>query len=240
MSGNFQLYAKNVFITFPRTEESGITNTNLLAHVSELCPNSTGIAVCMESHADGGQHFHVVLSLSLRKKIRDANYFDYRGRHGRIEPVKSLTNSIAYVKKDGDYISTYSEEVTIGRLSYADILRDSTNKEMFLSSLLEHHPRDAMMHWTQFNAFAEFKFSNFIYETPTCEFEISPNMSDWLDTEVIDEYPNSPYYEYNDNNIDSCGSSMFNTPPRTRCNTCLTCYKCIDCRLVDYYKNNKY
>lgn len=60
--------------------------------------------ICIESHEDGEPHLHCVAKFSSRFQSRNARVFDAYGVHPNIQSVRSVTKSLAYVAKDGQFV----------------------------------------------------------------------------------------------------------------------------------------
>lgn len=118
------------------------------AHVAEC----SGFVVAREKHADGGQHFHVLLCYKKSKRLRSILAFDlvFNGDtiHGNYQPVKNLRDCYGYVTKDGDY---YEDVVDIPGLSsthetsYWELALQAENKERALEIIRRNNPRDYIL-----------------------------------------------------------------------------------------------
>lgn len=111
MSEKFRISARKVFLTYPQcpiTKESAITL--LSSHKTAY------ILVSEELHKDEGKHLHVIMVFKKKTDIYRADYFDlydpetFTTYHPNIQKCKSLTASVKYVKKDGNFLECGSIE----------------------------------------------------------------------------------------------------------------------------------
>jgi len=109
MSDKFRLNAKKVFLTYPqcpvpKEEAMLLLKTDKVSYC----------LVAQEKHKDDGLHLHVIIIFKKKIDIKRADYFDlyhdFKTYHPNIQTCKSITKSIKYVKKDGDFIENGSLE----------------------------------------------------------------------------------------------------------------------------------
>lgn len=101
---NFRFQGKLVFITFPQCDT---LKEDVAAKIKNYNKYQTeGFVVAQEKHQDGHNHLHVIIKFKRKINIRNANHFDFlAGKHGNVQRVKNYEACVAYVGKDGDYIS---------------------------------------------------------------------------------------------------------------------------------------
>jgi len=87
------------FLTYP---QSDFDNNELLDALAQLGTIEWARA-CREQHEDGQPHSHVVIKYRERIRTRDCRFFDVRGRHPKVEAVRSLPKALAYCTKEGSY-----------------------------------------------------------------------------------------------------------------------------------------
>lgn len=94
----FRLQGRNIFLTYPQCSEDP---ADLLDWLLIKCPNAIKIRTCQEKHQDGNPHLHAIIKSSKKIDIKNANYFDYVGKHPSIEKVKDFRKAWNYIGKEG-------------------------------------------------------------------------------------------------------------------------------------------
>lgn len=82
--------------------------------------------ICEEEHKDESKHLHAFIKLKKRK-LWNKSLFDIAGYHGNYQPAKSWAAVRAYVKKDGNFISSFSVENAMKKqckMKKEDLLRE--------------------------------------------------------------------------------------------------------------------
>lgn len=100
----FRFQGRSVFLTFPKC------NTDLKDAVDNLKKKSkvpiTEYIISREVHQDGDPHLHAYIGFGKKINIARADYFNYiGGKQPNIQRVKNKEFCIAYVAKDGQYLS---------------------------------------------------------------------------------------------------------------------------------------
>lgn len=95
----YQLNAKNIFLTYAQCP---LPIHLVLAKLRGLS-NAKYIVVSREEHQDGSPHLHAFVQYADAIRTRDPTYFDIDGYHPNVQGARSATQTIAYVKKDGDF-----------------------------------------------------------------------------------------------------------------------------------------
>lgn len=90
------LYA---FLTYPH---SHFEFDEIHGFINSVC-STEWLRVAKEIHSDGNPHMHVVCKFSRRFQSRNARVFDFNDRHPNIQSVRSVSKSLAYVAKDGEF-----------------------------------------------------------------------------------------------------------------------------------------
>jgi len=136
---NYQFRGKRFFLTYSRCDiDKTILKDHILERFQSELKNVEQWVVCQEQHQDGGKHLHVFVSLAdtFRAKMA-SNWLDIEGHHPNIEHVRSYKKCLAYVVKDGDYISNFN--IKVPNISKKD-LGDKLIKGENLIQLVEKHP----------------------------------------------------------------------------------------------------
>lgn len=115
--------AKGWFCTWPKCP---IGKEMALAELQEKFVLDEYV-ICQEEHKDGTTHLHAFIKLPKKKLFR-SDLFDISGYHGNYQPAKSWHAVIAYVKKDGNFITNINQEVFSGKhcskIKKEDLLKD--------------------------------------------------------------------------------------------------------------------
>lgn len=185
---SFRLQAKNIFLTYPRCD---IPLQALLTSITELFSDLSTVTyavVASELHSDQAPtdqetpicafHRHVVCCLSTKIHIRDAAKFDVDGFHPNIQACRDLKASIAYCKKDGDFIEFGS--APIARSTWSDCLV-ACNKEDFLRLVSATSPRDYVLSYDRLLSFAEHHYADPkpAYTPAFTEFNVPDQLAEW-------------------------------------------------------------
>jgi len=184
---SFRFNAKRAFLTYPRS--GGLTKERVL----EFLRDDRGAAwycVGLEQHEDGGDHLHAYAEWVDRINVRDAtHYFDVDGHHPNFQPVRNKAHVLAYVQKGGDYCGNMAAE---GGASsrYGDIVADATGARDFLERVIQHHPRDAVLHLERIKYFAAKRWpKESVGHVPRfTEFEEPLALKQWREEEFIKVY----------------------------------------------------
>lgn len=173
----YNFVAKNILLTYPQTDGD---KESLLEFLKEKVPDANYIVVSKERHEDGNPHFHAVIAGSRRIHLRDPRFFDWTSNHPNVQATRSLPQSIAYVKKDGDCIEHGIEPVTAiqrrnnrsSRMVGSEVSAITTRAELF-AYVLERDPRDYIFCHDSLCRYADRVFSE---EIPyNSDFEFDPS-----------------------------------------------------------------
>lgn len=119
---NSRIKAKGWFLTYPKCP---IGKEMLLAELQAKFRLKEYI-ICEEEHEDETLHLHAFIKLDKRIDFK-ADRFDVCGYHGNYQVAKSWRAVIAYVKKDGNYITNIdldSAGKKQSKMKKEDLLRD--------------------------------------------------------------------------------------------------------------------
>lgn len=103
----FRIQGRNFLLTWP---QSSFNIDDCLVFLRNKSNNITRVIVCSETHATETLHRHAFVQYSRRTDIRNARFFDFDGRHPRIEIANNIPATINYVKKDGIFVEWQSDE----------------------------------------------------------------------------------------------------------------------------------
>ena len=148
MSG-FRLSAKRLALTYSQTPQAVSKNWVHRELVTELARKGHTLAsyiVGMESHKDGGKHFHVYLELTRKANFRNGNVLDLTwiqpdgsGQQVLHPNLKACDKGwVAYCKKDGDFIGEASD----GKAEDYIALARAGDYRGAESAFASAHPRD--------------------------------------------------------------------------------------------------
>lgn len=96
----FQFDGVRFFLTYPQSGD--LQWQDVISHLESIKPLSWA-RICKEQHESGEPHLHVVGQFSARVKSSNCRVFDVAGKHPNIQSVKSVTASLKYVSKDGEF-----------------------------------------------------------------------------------------------------------------------------------------
>jgi len=144
MGDRFRLRAKAIFLTYPQCERmlSEFTcNEHIFDYVEEnFRPHGfdKGV-VAIEIHEDGNRHLHVVICREHTEAITSSRFFDLGEYHPNIQPVRSMRNTIKYVKKDGNY-HVWGDLEVVEKRTMSSRLLDVVSGTITLQECVEEHP----------------------------------------------------------------------------------------------------
>lgn len=183
-----RLCAKQFFLTYAQIE--GFTKEDLADFLSHTSPEFHWCEVAQETHADGGIHYHAVVTYN-RPYQRGLDSFDTHGHHPNIVVIrpgrKQLYNRRRYIRKEDDDVVSrgqappYSEEAE--RRTWGDILNSSATKEDFLAGVRENYPREFCLQWDRLNTFANEHFnspSDYVCPWPEEQWVVPPEIDEWM------------------------------------------------------------
>lgn len=96
----FRLSAKNLFLTYPRCNETKEDLLNSL--ITKL--NMQYAIIARELHSDNTPHLHAYIELSKKCNIKDQDKLDFNGHHGNYTACRNIDATKNYIKKDQDFI----------------------------------------------------------------------------------------------------------------------------------------
>lgn len=164
-NGQARLRAKRYLLTWSQTGDHELQDW--LLELAKLSPKY--LLVCKETHQDEGTHFHAVVIFERELNTRNMTYFDVRTYHPNIKTLKTnrdIEQSIAYVKKDGQWLEQGDRPQTVVGIQRAEkigLIKSSTLKECIDSGL--------------------FSLSE-ISRIPTIKMYLLPNWPTWKKREV--------------------------------------------------------
>ncbi|ADF42585.1 replicase [Radish leaf curl virus-Hajipur [IN:Bih:ok09]] len=183
----FQIYAKNYFLTYPKCS---LTKEEALSQLQNLQTpvNKKYIKICRELHENGEPHLHVLIQFEGKYKCKNNRFFDLvsptRSAHyPNIQGAKSSSDVKSYLEKDGDTLD-WGEFQIDGRSArggqqtandaYATALNASSKSEA-LRVIKELAPKDYVLQFHNLNANLDRIFA------PPLEVFVSPFLSSSFD-----------------------------------------------------------
>jgi len=180
----FRFNAKRVFLTYPQCD--GLSKQRVLEFLRDE-RSAVWYCVGMEDHKDGGDHIHAYAVWHKRLDVCDERYFDVDGFHPNVQPVRNPTRVLRYCQKGGDHIGN-CEAVSATAVRYGEIIRDASGVDDFLDRVVQHHPRDIVLHLERVQQFANWKWADkrveYVPEHTT--FSLPQTMSDWVDVNLTE------------------------------------------------------
>jgi len=181
----FRFNAKRAFLTYPRCEP--LTKERLL----EFLRDDRGAGwycVGLEQHEDGGNHLHAYAEWPERLDVRDERYFDVDGQHPNVQPVRNRASVLKYVQKGGDYDGN-CEATSSTTVRYGELIANSGGRRDFLESVVQHYPRDAVLHLERVREFAEWRWpeERVAYIPSYTTFDEPVELTDWKNSAITNE-----------------------------------------------------
>lgn len=147
INNTFELRSKKYFFTYPQCE---LPHGEILGRIKRAFDGlGQGIRlerwiVARESHAQGGHHLHCYIEISkaIRRRVA-SNLFDEGNHHPNIQGVRSCRAVIAYVSKDGDYITNDQKLVDTCKEKWGESKREIAKRLLAgvkLPDMLKEHP----------------------------------------------------------------------------------------------------
>ncbi|QIE08111.1 replication-associated protein [Camellia oleifera geminivirus] len=205
--GQFRVYAKNFFLTYPRCSLS--KEEALAAILSFQYPtNIKYVRICRELHSNGEPHLHMLIQLQGKFNCRNPRFFDIQSPsqsiqfHPNIVGAKSSSDVKSYIEKDGDIIehgefqidprSARGGQSSINE-AYAAAL-NTGNKLAALQVIRELDPKTFVTQFHNLNSNLERIFEPppqiFISKYNPNSFRVTDNMEQWLgESGILDESP---------------------------------------------------
>lgn len=138
----FRLSTSQLFITYPQFDKNP---EEILKDFTDYF-NTKQIVIeqyiiAKEKHANGDDHRHLYLKLDKKIETRDANVFDFVGKHGNYQGCRSAKNVAKYCVKADDYISNFdvNEMIDASKMKRRKICEDLLNKRP-LTEVVEENP----------------------------------------------------------------------------------------------------
>jgi len=185
----FRFNAKRAFLTYPRTGD--LSAERLLSFLRDD-RGAAWYCVALEQHEDGGNHLHAYAEWTGRLDVRDERHFDLDGCHPNIQSVRNRTSVLKYVQKGGDYIGN-CETSSSTTTRYGELIERATGAADFLGLVVQHHPRDAVLHLERVQQFADWRWAaeRPEYVPSYTTFTEPRGLSDWknLNMEEVSKYP---------------------------------------------------
>ncbi|QPB44148.1 putative replication initiation protein [Botrytis cinerea genomovirus 1] len=159
--------------------------------LKEKCGALT-IRVALEEHKEtGGLHIHAYVEAPTQFTINSADFLDYCGHHPNILPIRvTFYKTWDYVGKDGDIIFEEGPppprpaEKSGSAAVWTAIVMAANTVDEFLEEALKSRPGDLIKNFTQFKAFAEWRYKpkGLTYVSPeiVCHMEDYPQLEQWV------------------------------------------------------------
>lgn len=148
-----------------------------------------------ELHADEGVHYHVFVDFGRLFSSRKTDIFDVGGRHPNILPIgKTPAKAYDYACKDGDVVAGGLErpgrDTDIDPDNFWAAATSCQSSEEFLHFCDQLAPRDFIRGFTQFRAYAGWKWDSgeLPYDQPsnvTFDTSAADGLDEWLAQSAI-------------------------------------------------------
>jgi len=151
----FRFNAKRAFLTYPRSGD--LTKERLLEFLRDD-RGALWYCVGLEQHEDGGNHLHAYAEWADRLDVRDERHFDVAGQHPNVQSVRNRASVLKYCQKGGDYIGN-CEATSSTTVRYGDLIERARGPADFLGLVVQHYPRDAVLHLERVQQFANWRWA---------------------------------------------------------------------------------
>lgn len=170
----FRLHAKNIFLTYPHSFP--LTKNELFEHLKCMLPS--WCIVAEEQHADNSTHLHALLGFAIKRDIRSADHFDFKGKHPNTQGIRSVINTIAYVTKEDSNPLRYG--AVPGNTKWKEISEATTSTEL-LQLVRTNYPRDYILQHDRLLSYAQHKYpAETTYIPVHTDFIIPELIKDWI------------------------------------------------------------
>lgn len=155
--------AKRLFLTYPQCMTRPSMVMYRIKHLFE--DNLEWAVVASEKHKDGNPHLHCVVYLKRQLDTYDHTYLDQlTGKHGNYQVARNMVNTLRYVTKDNDYITTegfdvdaYLNTSSNKKNTKMDIVANRIKEEgADVKDIVEEYPGISLMHLNKIIAFKQF------------------------------------------------------------------------------------
>lgn len=188
-----KLNAKKFLITYSRTEDNADFLGPSLADFLYSKPHTVYVRVNREYHADGGEHWHAIISFSRRYQGVVASCFDFLGQHPNIRVIRSRKhefNCLEYVVKDGDdykvdrgVIPDPDDPPEAKCNPWREALENSSSVTEFMAAIEFSAPKEFVLRHFDLLAFANHRFnapSSYVPEFQRDSFTVPEAADEWV------------------------------------------------------------
>lgn len=138
---NFRINAKRIYLTYSQVD-SGMQSIDVLYALRSKNFFCFKHVISKQDHKDGATHFHVLLEATKKFNITQADFLDItyqeKAYHGNYQAVRSLTNTVEYICKAGDYITDFTNIQQGKVMSHKQLLIQSASQLGVSNALIEH------------------------------------------------------------------------------------------------------
>lgn len=121
---SFRIQAKSFFLTYPQCTQTKQALKQFLDTKGRVVYYLIG----QETHEDGGQHLHALVTYDKKINVRSQNFFDFNGAHPNVQAAKNIPALKNYISKEDEAPLT-SEQATEDNLY--DLARVTPEEEFF-------------------------------------------------------------------------------------------------------------
>ncbi len=110
------------------------------------------IIIAEETHEDGSPHIHILLAFRVKFITRDPRVFDFiAGKHGNYATVRSLYDSIKYIRKENNYLEIGKIPQSLGstksNISKSTLVAEMLKSGKTLEEINEIEPGYLLQHF---------------------------------------------------------------------------------------------
>jgi len=149
----YRLNTTSLYLTYP---QCSLPSEEVLAQLTDLCPEISEYMVAEEQHQDGNSHIHAYLLLKRKVNFKNPNCLDLTGPmeekyHGNYQSGKSRLRLLRYIMKEGKYITNIKDLPATSTNKWAKVLEtaETGSYKEALDAVKEADPRAFILQHSQ-------------------------------------------------------------------------------------------
>nr|QKI29006.1 Rep [Trichosanthes kirilowii CRESS virus] len=100
----FRIQGTNFSLTYPQSDFDLNACLEFLKSITVGSATVVEVIVCSERHEDGHLHRHAFVRFNRRIDLRDANKFDFQGRHANVQRTINVPAWKNYIREEGEFV----------------------------------------------------------------------------------------------------------------------------------------
>lgn len=119
---SFRVQATHFSLTYPQSDFNINECLQFLQALRFGTRSVVEVIVCSEQHASGDLHRHAYVRFNGRVDLRDANRFDFNGRHANVQRTTNVAAWKNYIREDGEFVEWAADATTDNLYEWARTL----------------------------------------------------------------------------------------------------------------------